>query len=667
MKRNHLVVLCIFLLSMVLAQSSSDFSAVGERVTLKGHTSDVMSVAFSPDGRTLATGSADKTARLWNVSSGQEIMKFTGHTSLVTSVAFSPDGRTLATGSWDKTALIYGTPDFKPVFKVDDKLGELNITAPSGSSIRINDQTGSISQRLAPGRYTVTVTQDGYKTFTQIVTVTIGQTTQVTATLELLPSQLTILVTTPNARVTVNGRLVALDNNRATITINGETKVEVTASGFATQSQTIMLKPGENRSFSFALEPLKTVVSVDVNVLNATVSINGQTVPSFNGVATLTVSGSSATITISAPGFATINRTLNFTPGDAQNLKIELQPSSTSSTTPTVPVPVATSSNTTPLKPREDMLALVIGNGAYTDGIAPLPKAITDAKRFADALRNPRIGNLLPANVEILENATKSRLESALRRLAGKASSGQTVVFYYAGHGLPTKTGEPALLPTDADISDLDNAMIPLSKVQEFLSSAKKVLLILDSCFSGTQDGNRSFAPSGRPFVAVVVPATAVTVAVLSATSKNEVSNEDSTGGFFTSALLEGMSGAADSNKDGIVSLAELAAFVANKVRVSSASKQNPQLAGSLEVTLAQNPDVVAVQSLEARVARIQVLAQANKLTGRQFLGLKKLIEEKREPRDLKDFLDGNLSESDFLELVYNGIFENNGVPKGRP
>jgi WD40 repeat protein len=70
---------------------------------LSGHTDQINSLAFSPDNKLLLTGSADKTARLWDLSTGQLLRILSGHTAAVTSVAFTPDGKRIITGSLDKT------------------------------------------------------------------------------------------------------------------------------------------------------------------------------------------------------------------------------------------------------------------------------------------------------------------------------------------------------------------------------------------------------------------------------------------------------------------------------------------------------------------------------------------------------------------------------------
>lgn len=74
---------------------------------LSGHSGAVNSVAFSPDARMLASGSSDNTVKLWEIASGCELRTFNGHSNAITSVAFSPNGRIVASGSDDGMARIW--------------------------------------------------------------------------------------------------------------------------------------------------------------------------------------------------------------------------------------------------------------------------------------------------------------------------------------------------------------------------------------------------------------------------------------------------------------------------------------------------------------------------------------------------------------------------------
>ncbi|NUO08342.1 MAG: tetratricopeptide repeat protein [Candidatus Brocadia sp.] len=141
-----------------------DVQSGKEILVLKGHSLCVNSVTFNPEGNRIATASDDKTAKIWDAASGKEIRTLAGHTDLVSDVTFNPDDTLIATASWDKTAMIWGVKSDKPirVFKrhgdrvnsvAFDPDGKFLATASSDNTAKIWD--------IASGKEHITLSERG--------------------------------------------------------------------------------------------------------------------------------------------------------------------------------------------------------------------------------------------------------------------------------------------------------------------------------------------------------------------------------------------------------------------------------------------------------------------------------------------------------------------------
>jgi hypothetical protein len=263
-----------------------------------------------------------------------------------------------------------------------------------------------------------------------------------------------------------------------------------------------------------------------------------------------------------------------------------------------------------PAPPARDRWAVVVGVGRYESPDIPrLRYTVPDAEAIYQILTGP--AGFKPEHVLLLTDRAEKKptyrnLKWALGTfLARSAQRDDTVLIFFAGHGAPEVDQRGIerdglakyLVPSDADPDDLYATALPMDELQTIFGriEAERVVVFLDACYSGAA-GGRTFTPKKSRathiddlFLERLTRAKGR--AIITASRPAEVSLElpELGHGLFTYYLLRGLQGAADLNRDGIVSLQELYEYVEQQVSQKARAvggNQHPVMKGELEGVL---------------------------------------------------------------------------------
>lgn len=212
----------------------------------------------------------------------------------------------------------------------------------------------------------------------------------------------------------------------------------------------------------------------------------------------------------------------------------------------------------------ENSYAFVVGINSYSHGWGRLSAGVSDAKKMAETLQNQGF------SIEELydKQATNGEIVRRLRQAAQQAGPNDRFVFYYSGHGYTqqsafdnSETGY--LVPVEGRSGDT-TSYIPMDQLRtEIMNNcaAKHVLVIVDSCFSGTLLTRANIADADISDYLSKKGIYGITAGM---------QDQPAVDGLFTNVLVEGMCGNADFNSDGYVTFKELGMYAGNNVRAKN-------------------------------------------------------------------------------------------------
>jgi uncharacterized caspase-like protein len=248
-----------------------------------------------------------------------------------------------------------------------------------------------------------------------------------------------------------------------------------------------------------------------------------------------------------------------------------------------------------------NVYAVVVGINDYPR-LPKLKYAVNDAREFYRLLIETN--RIPPQNINLIlnEEATIINLRSALGTgLRSAAGVDDMVLIFFAGHGTtepdsenPDGDGlEKYLLAYDTQPGDLYSTAIPMREISHILKRIKseRLIFISDACYSGAAGGRTVNITGARSridegFLSRVAQGKGKVI--ISASAANEVSVEEDElrHGVFTYYLLEGLRGAADTDRDGTITVEEAYRYVSEKVPRATGQEQHPVKKGSVEGSL---------------------------------------------------------------------------------
>ena len=235
---------------------------------------------------------------------------------------------------------------------------------------------------------------------------------------------------------------------------------------------------------------------------------------------------------------------------------------------------------------------LIIGINAYDDpNINWLRYAAPDARAIYEVLTHPQTGGFKREHLHLLTSGsenepTRNNILESLALLSQIIQSGDTVLFYFSGHGL-THNGTNYLLPADTRANIPTETAIPLSKVYQSIQKATQQIIFLDACHSGWhRDKGAPLGVMSDSFAKVVSSEVAGRVTLTSCNINESSFEDDSLGSsVFTYYLLKALRGEADTTTDSYVTISEANSYVGTKVKAwafANRRQQNPRISSNI-------------------------------------------------------------------------------------